>query len=134
MAGDKIDLGTKVWYPETAVPNLADPGKPEDVLNSLLATLSGSSAGLSINKALAAELSATGSPLLSGLQTFLGKHNEDVSTPSEPRAYLNWMLIDEQFNYVKEGSGFIRVPGFDNDIQTLAEQNIAVPKSGYLYI
>jgi hypothetical protein len=44
------------------------------------------------------------------------------------------MLLDEQFNYVPAGSGFIKVPGFDDDIQTLAQQNIPIVKSGYLFV
>jgi RHS repeat-associated protein len=134
MAGDKIDLGTKVWYPETTFSGFDNPKIPEDVFNSLLGTLSGNAAGLSINKASAAELRATGSPLLSGIQSFLDAHPDDPNTDNKPRSYINWMLIDEQFNYVPEGSGFIRVPGFDNDIQTLAMQDIPVPKSGYLFV
>jgi RHS repeat-associated protein len=43
-------------------------------------------------------------------------------------------LLDEQFNYVPASSGFIKVPGFDDDIQTLAQQNIPIVKSGYLFV
>ena len=34
MAGDKIDLGTKVWYPETVVVNNAANNSVEDVFFS----------------------------------------------------------------------------------------------------
>jgi RHS repeat-associated protein len=59
---------------------------------------------------------------------------ESLDNENEPRAYLNWMLLDEQFNYVPSGSGFIRVPGFDDNMQTLARQGLPIVKSGYLFV
>jgi hypothetical protein len=134
MAGDKIDLATKVWYPQSGFGANDDPNGPEDVLASLLATLSNGAAGLSGNKASPLDLQGTGSPLPGGIQNFLNTHTESPEDETRPRAYLNWMLLDEQFNYVPAGSGFIKVPGFDDDIQTLAQQNIPIVKSGYLFV
>jgi RHS repeat-associated protein len=134
MAGDKIDLATKVWYPQSGYGDNWDPGDPEDVLTSLITTLSGGAAGLSGNKATSEQLAGGNSPLPGGIQDFLNSHTENPEDASRPRAYLNWMLLDEQFNYVPAGSGFIKVPGFDDDIQTLAQQNIPVAKSGYLFV
>lgn len=134
MAGDKIDLGVKVWYPESEISGLPEIGEPEDVLPSLINTLSGNTAGLSGGKASSTELSGAGSPLWAGIQSFLDSHPEDGSIAETPRAYLNWVLFDEQFKYVPDGSGFIRVPGFSNDIQTLVNSNIPVVKSGYLFV
>jgi hypothetical protein len=113
MAGDRVDLGTKVWYPESAAQGNWDNVDPEDVLNSLVNTLGGQAAGLS----------GTGGPLLGGITDFLDSHPESPDNEKEPRAYLNWLLLDEQFNYVPNGSGFIRVPGFDDNMQVLAQSN-----------
>ena len=134
MAGDKIDLGTKVWYPESNVANNASNNVIEDVLTSLLSTLSNGAATLSGNKATPSQLNNTSSPLIGGIQNFLNNHPETPSDPTKPKAYLNWMLIDEQFNFVPSGSGFIRVPGYSEEIQTLAQQNIPIVKSGYLFV
>ena len=134
MAGDKVDLGVKVWYPEAEIPGISSPGDAEDVLPSLINTLSGATAGLSGGKATTAELSDAASPFWAGLQTFLDTHTEDENTPETPKAYLNWVLFDEQFNYIPESSGFIAVPGFSNDIQTLANSNMPIARSGYLFV
>lgn len=134
MAGDKIDLGTKVWYPSSVVVTNGGSNVEEDVFNSLLGTLSGGASSLSGNKVTAAELAGASSPLLAGIQSFLDNHPENPEEPAQPKSYLNWMLIDEQFNYVPACSGFIPVPGYSNDIQTLAEQNIPITKSGYLFV
>lgn len=133
MAGDKIDLGVKVWYPESGT-QLSTPNNPEDILPSLVNTLSGATSGLTGGKATATELSATTSPFWAGIQSFLDTHTDDDNTPETPKAYLNWVLFDEQFKYVPDGSGFIAVPGFSNDIQTLAATNLPIIKSGYLFV
>jgi hypothetical protein len=43
----------------------------------------------------------------------LNNHN-DIVLPSPPQTYLNWVLFDEQFNYVPASSGFTQVPGYDD--------------------
>jgi hypothetical protein len=133
MAGDKVDLGTKVWYPQSAAQGNWENVEPEDVLNSLANTLGGQAAGLSGGKASPVELSGTGGPLLGGITDFLDSHPESHDNENEPRAYLNWMSLDEQFKYVPQGSGFTRVQGFDDNMQTLAQQ-LPIIKSGYLFV
>jgi RHS repeat-associated protein len=108
--------------------------EPEDVLTSLVNTLGGQAAGLSGGKASPVELSGTGGPLLGGITDFLDSHPESPDNENEPRAYLNWLLLDEQFNYVPQGSGFIRVPGFADNMQVLAQQGLPIAKSGYLFV
>jgi RHS repeat-associated protein len=66
------------------------------------------------------------------LSSFLPSND---STPaSKPKAYLNWMLLDNQFNYVSTNgqSGAIPV-GNANVLNTLAT-SIKLKHSGYLYI
>ncbi len=65
---------------------------------------------------------------------FLSNHNNAV-LPAPPKAYLNWILFDEQFRYVPEGSGFIRVGYYDDRrLQTLAQSGLPVIKNGYLFV
>ncbi len=55
--------------------------------------------------------------------------------PAPPKAYLNWILFDEQFRYVPEGSGFIRVGYYDDGrLQTLAQSGLPIVKNGYLFV
>lgn len=134
MAGDKVDLGVKVWYPKSEIAGLPAPRRPEDVLPSLVNTLSGNAAGLSGGKASAAELNSSTGTLWAGIEMFMNAHPETGNDPQDPRAYLNWVLFDEQFKYVPDGSGFIAVPGYSDYIQTLANSNLPVVKSGYLFV
>jgi hypothetical protein len=58
-------------------------------------------------------------------------NNRDVPRNGFPRAFLKWILRDEQFNYVPSCGGFIRVEGA-GALVTLANSNIPITKSGYL--
>jgi RHS repeat-associated protein len=78
------------------------------------------------------------SPLVGALNGFAN----DPAVPtdaSKPRAYLNWMLLDNQFNYVSGNnqSGALQVgdAGTDNgQLKAPLAAGITLNKSGYLYI
>ena len=52
---------------------------------------------------------------------------------SRPRAYLNWLLFDEQFNLVAGNSGFEQV-GDNQQYSTHVKSAMPVDKNGFLYI
>jgi RHS repeat-associated protein len=133
MAGDKVDLGMKYWYKEGwGYPD--EPLEPEDVVAALVSSLSGGAAGLSGGKATAAQLSGSGGPVLPGVTAFLNNQAADTSNANAPRAFLNWILLDEQFKYVPSGSGFMQVGAPATVMQTLAQSGLPITKSGYLFV
>lgn len=58
------------------------------------------------------------------------------STPNvnAPRAYLNYIFFDEQFNFVKEVSGFKRVSQSGNGATPLVLTEAKAKKNGYVYV
>jgi len=136
MAGDKIDLAVQYYY--NAMTNDSSPRlTPQNLLNSLasgLATLS-----VPVHGAFAALDDPGSSPLLSALTSSIG--NETGTGTSKPQAYLNWVLLDNQFNYVggNNQSGALQVgpSGTQSSGQLqppLAYPGLPITKSGYLYI
>jgi RHS repeat-associated protein len=135
MAGDKVDLGVKYWYGGSSSLGDDDLIIGEDLLGVLLEALSGGAAGLSNGKATAAQLAGANGPVLSGLQQFLNQQQQGQGNPGAASAYLNWILLDEQFNYVPQGSGAMQVGApLSTQLQTLAQGGLAIPKSGYLFV
>src|SRR5690606_11300740 len=54
-------------------------------------------------------------------------------TTSKPKAFVNWILFDEQFNFVSESSGFEQV-GTSDEISTHLKTGLTLEKNGYLYV
>ncbi len=84
------------------------------------------------------DLSASTGPVYSAANSFMSINNP---TPSgKPKAYLNWMLLDEQLKYVSSSpqSGALPVltAGFNGtQLQApLSMTGIPITKSGYLYV
>jgi RHS repeat-associated protein len=75
----------------------------------------------------------SGSPVYNALNSYFYPTYD--STPgSKPKAYLNWMLLDNQFNYVSGNNQSGAIPvGSANTLNTLAT-TIKLKHSGYLYI
>jgi RHS repeat-associated protein len=131
MAGDKIDLGTYVWYPDENATSSNEPD--EDALQSLLGTLSGNASGLSGGAHTPGELGGTNGLMVPGLLSFLSSHTQPTDDPRDPKTYINWVLFDENFNYIPEASGFIQAKITSNEVQTLA-QSLTLPKSGFFFV
>ncbi|MBO9632280.1 MAG: hypothetical protein J7578_04125 [Chitinophagaceae bacterium] len=125
MAGDKFSLRANSWY------QLQDgtPATPVNPLTDLLTTLS-SSVVAAGGKVAVADLQ-TNPSLGSGLLQFLSSH--DGYNSSRPKAFLNWILLDEQFNYVSNGSGAEQVDA-SNTLKTYVKANLPITKNGYLYV
>jgi RHS repeat-associated protein len=135
MAGDKVDMGVKYWYKGMGNELPDVPPTPENVLNNLLQTLGTGAAGLSGGKATPQQLSSSNSPVLPGITTFLTEQDNAAADNGTARAYLNWLLLDEQFNYVPGSSGYLRVgEGNTLQMQTLAMSGLPMSKNGYLFV
>ncbi|NML23885.1 hypothetical protein HHL16_23595 [Pseudoflavitalea sp. G-6-1-2] len=128
MSGDKIDLGVKSFYRGNGTA-----GSTSDPLNDILSVLaSGITGAAGETKGALAQLNnLSTSPLVGALNSFRTGNNSTL--PSKPKAYLNWMLLDEQLKYVSTGSGALPVGNADV-LTALAPPTVTIPKNGFLYI
>jgi RHS repeat-associated protein len=65
--------------------------------------------------------------------------NELPTTPTAPKAFLNWVFFDDQFRFVTSGSGCMQVLPNGSTVQKLylggsSGAAVVAPKSGYVYI
>jgi RHS repeat-associated protein len=97
--------------------------------------MSSAAAALPGAKATGATLQTQG-VFLPGISEFF---NSIPATTTKPKAYLNWVLFDEQFKYVAEGSNSDAVPEeayflANNSVYTHLKPNLPISKSGYVYV
>ena len=127
MAGDKVYFSVQSIY--TATSSLSNP------LTTTLADLLGSfiGSGNIVSKGLTP---ATLDALSPGLLTaFINNHSEAAN---RPKAYLNYLLFDEQFRYITGdldpvGSFTNNVPSYKLHSKFISNP-VNVSKSGYIYI
>lgn len=131
MSGDVIDLAVKSFYRSQG----GSGGGNASALSDVLSSLAGGVVSLSgdVKGTLPQLSNSSTSPLLGALNGFRTDNNPDPT--GKPKAFLNWILLDERFNYVSSypQSGAIPVGGADA-LNTLAYSGINITKSGYLYI
>ena len=136
MGGDTVDIGVQYYY--NSLTNTNGPTlSASNLLNSLasgLATLSGPA-----EASFATLNNPSSSPLLAALTSSI--NNQSGTEPTKPQAYLNWVLLDNQFNYVSGNnqSGALQVGSAGTQSNgalqpALAQKGLPITKSGYLYI
>jgi RHS repeat-associated protein len=124
MAGDKFNLRVNSWYTTGGV----TPASPVSPLNELINALSSGIGSLS-SKVTASELSTSG-VLSPGATQFL---NQQPIVSGRPKAYVAWLLLDEQFKLVASSSSSEPVGG-NEEFTTHIRNNLPIEKNGYLYI
>jgi RHS repeat-associated protein len=112
MAGDKFNVRVSSWYKT----NGASPGAPVSPLNDLLSAIAGG-----IGNITSTHGGATA-------QEITNSYNS-----SKPKAFINWIFLDEQFKYY--AGGFEQV-GADNTPTVTVHlfNDLLINKSGYLYV
>jgi RHS repeat-associated protein len=133
MAGDKFNLRVNSWYKL----NGSSPYAPNPITDLAIALANGV-AGVSGGKATANELNNLGLSTAAA-NSFLGTQNYNSG---RPKAFVSWILLDEQFKIAKDANGNIIASGYsgldqvgdDQEFKTHNFSSVPINKSGYLYI
>lgn len=128
MAGDIIDLQTKAYYQSNGAEN--NTATVDQMLTNLISVFLGNNSSTIPNGK---------NNLLQGGNTILNatdfnsfiNNNQQNAQPGSPKAYLNYVLFDEDFNIV---SGTVkRIDGGADALNTY-NGHLDVSKSGYVYV
>ncbi len=132
MAGDKIDIFGKSYFLNTGPINNSN-STPLNLL-SLMTNLLLSPLNAAAGKGLSA---ATLNTINTGQipnSFFRGDNNENTTIP---KAYINYIFLDEQFKYVNGNASRVGSNGTVKDhwfADAAQLQNITVPKNGYIFV
>jgi RHS repeat-associated protein len=131
MAGDKIDIFSKSYFLNTATVNNTN-STALDLAALMTNLLTAPGNGIAAKGVTPAQLNTWNTGLVPS--TFFRGANGETTTI--PKAYINYIFLDEQFKYA--GGNFSRVGSsgvvknhWNTDVQL---QNISVPKNGYIFV
>jgi hypothetical protein len=128
MAGDQFSIKTSNWYQNGG----ASPGQVANPLTDIVSALIAGVAHVPGEGATAAAMSS--SPTVSpNVLNFLADTGNVTINETRPHAFLNWILFDNQFNYVSASSGYQQV-GAAGTLNQMILTNLPVTASGFLYI
>jgi RHS repeat-associated protein len=126
MSGDKLNIAVKYFYRGQGA---AQP--PANILANVLTSLATGIIG-NIGEAkgtLAALSNPSGSPLAGPLTTFT---QNDTTPTNRPKAKLNYVFLDDQFNVLPNSSSIL--VGGPDILDNLAISNLVAAKNGFVYI
>jgi RHS repeat-associated protein len=126
MSGDRIDVYGKSYYNGANSTSTNYTVAVLDLLNGLF----GAPTSVAGTKGTAAEVNSL--PTTNAdLSSFIGDGGRNAGTV--PKAAINWILLDEQFHYVKGGYSNVSASAALKD-HAGELSNISVTKNGYLYV
>jgi len=131
MAGDTVKLGVRAYY-QNAIAKTSSQ-LPEQMVAAILSAFSSGGITEGVHAA-----TGTTSAIANGLspdqyQT-LKTSNPLENLSDKPKAYLNYVLFDDQFNMVNDNSGVKQVQGSPGELQLLDVSRAVIKKTGFLYI
>ena len=124
MAGDKVSIIANSWWSDKVTP--AGSGSPYTI-SQLLSAISGSNAITQQHLNPSEVQSST--ELYNAVSTFISHSGSG----SYPKAFVNWLALDEQFGYDSASSGFDQV-GSSGTYTTHSLTDLPINKNGYIYI
>jgi RHS repeat-associated protein len=131
MSGDTVQIKVQCFYNSGS--GSTNNSSFSSVLNSLASGLV-SIAG--VEHGTLSNLTTSGSSVYTGVTSFLG--SDDSVHSGYPKAYLNYIFLDDQFNYVSSLSGAVQAANANSpagSMNTIAPgSQIGLNKNGYLYI
>ena len=135
MATDKVSLSVYGFY-KSVGQNNSNNSIVSEMVTGLVAAFGGASSGMdptgkyTIGQRNTNSFTTGGYPGISNL-----KSSDPNTNASKPKAYLNWILFDEQFHMVANSSGTRQVNmAADAPAIQMVQGNIVMNSNGYLYV
>jgi RHS repeat-associated protein len=135
MAGDKINIHATSWYRlNGTTPQQPTTSPVSELLTALISGVAGAG-----GKATIQEFTNSG-VFTPGITDFV--NSQGAANSSKPKAYVCWVLFDEQFKLKKDENNNILASGYsgfdavgnDLELKNHVLNNIPLKASGYLYV
>lgn len=132
MAGDVITIGTKAYYTNTGTTTRY--ATAADMITSLLQAFASGGQADGAHVATGASSPMTVTTMTSSVFDQIKQTPGSEDNTNKPKAYLNFVLFDDQFNMVPANSGNRQVQASPGTLQTLTVSPMTVKSTGFIYI
>ncbi|HET8573943.1 MAG TPA: RHS repeat-associated core domain-containing protein [Edaphocola sp.] len=132
MAGDRVQINADNYYDGTYDPGNDRPVSPDDLLNSIVSTLTGGEGGLGESESHDPELV----PKLFNPEnyTVADELMHAEADPERPKAFLNYILFDQDMRVVRTFTGAWQANG-NGGWQTIGnDAPMVIPVNGFLAV
>lgn len=135
MAGDTVQVKARVFYKSQSPQTNGSDATKEDMLAALVQAFG---QGVTTNSAHSTVAITGDNPLTrdfynNNYQQLKDKESS-ASQTNRPKAYLNFLLFDDDFKMVEDNSGVRQVKATPDQLQDLSVDKMTVGKNGYLYV
>ena len=136
MSGDRVSISVDAFYPSAGQDN-SNNSVVADVVASLVSAFGGGSSTAmdptghyTIGDRNITSFNTTSYPTINRAL----KSDDPNMDNGKPKAYVSWILFDEQFNMVRSSSATRQVDMAADTRQQMAYTDIAMHSNGYLYV
>lgn len=134
-AGDTIQIGAKAFYKANGPqPSNNSEAPAVDMLSDIVQAFAGKSLTSGVHGATTTPSSPFTSNFYNSDYQRLKQRDADQLQAGTPKAYLNYVLFDDQFKMVEDNSGVKQVKNEPGQLQALVRDKMVVKKSGFLYV
>lgn len=134
MAGDSIRISARAFY-KSIEPQNAKKMPVEDMLAGLAQAFGSYTTGSnSPHNNLAGQTGPFTTTFYNGYQQLKDRDKDPEADAGTPKAYLNFVLFDDNFKLVETNSGVRQVKNSPDQLQNLDVEKMVVGKSGFLYV
>ncbi|PWV56447.1 DUF6443 domain-containing protein [Chitinophaga sp. S165] len=135
MAGDTVQINARAFYKAQGPGDNSQKLPVEDMLAGLVQAFGGNgSGGGSHASAAGSNNTPFNADFYNNNYQRLKEKNKENSSSNRPKAYLNFILFDNDFKLVEDNSGVRQVKNSPDELQELGVEKMIMVKSGFLYI
>ncbi|HEY4150366.1 MAG TPA: RHS repeat-associated core domain-containing protein [Chitinophagaceae bacterium] len=134
MAGDTVSIATRAWYTGSTQ---APPSGLSPIADELVSLLTSGLEGAGATHGGGISTDDISGGVSNIIPDFLD--NTQTYDPGKPKAFLNWIVVDEEFTKVNSTNhlGAVQVPTIgsgDTSVALIGPSNMVVRRNGWLYV
>jgi RHS repeat-associated protein len=135
MAGDTVRINARAFYKSQGPNDNSQSVPAEDILAGLIHAFGGSDGQSSSHASVpVANNTPFNTDFYNNNYQRLKEKNQENGQSDRPKAYLNFVLFNDNFNLVDENSGVRQVKSNPDELQELAVDAMPISENGFLYV